>query len=248
MHILGIGLHVIVAIFFAVHAIRTRQEMYWLLVLFLFPLLGSVAYALAVWLPDVRDSRGGRRALRALREQLDPGRELREAREAFEVSSTVQNRLRLADALLAARKADDALPLYADCLKGLYRDDPDISLRYARALLDAGQCAEARAALDALIASRPDFRSPEGHLLYARAVAACGDRDAARHEFDTLLGYWASLEPRAFYAETLVAWGDAAAARALAEDALRPVKHMPRHARELNAEWIQRLKAVAREP
>lgn len=247
MHILGISLHVIVAAFFAIHAIRSRQEMYWLLVLFLFPLIGSVVYGVAIWLPSVRDSRGGRRVLRTLREQIDPGRELREARDAFEVSSTVQNRLRLADALLGAGKAGEALPLYAECMQGLYRGDPDITIRYARALLEVGRADEARALLDALIAATPDFRSREGHLLYARAVAICGDKSAARHEFDTLLGYWASLEPRAWYAETLAAWGETEAARKLAEDALQPVKHMPRHARELNDEWIRRLKAVIRD-
>ena len=38
---LGIGLHVLVAVFFAVHAIRSRQQMIWLMILFMFPLLGS---------------------------------------------------------------------------------------------------------------------------------------------------------------------------------------------------------------
>lgn len=247
MHILGISLHVIIAIFFAIHAIRSRQEMYWLLVLFLFPLLGSLVYAVAIWLPEIRDSRGGRRVLRTLREQIDPGRELREAREAFEVSSTVQNHLRLADALLGAGKADEALPLYGECLQGLYRGDPDITIRYARALLDSGHADAARTTLDELIAATPDFKSRQGHLLYARAVAACGDKDAARHEFDTLLNYWASLEPRTWYAEILANWGETEAARKIAEDALGPVKHMPRHARELNDEWIRRLQAVIRE-
>ena len=245
MHILGISLHIIIAILFAIHAIRTRQEMYWLLVLFLFPLIGSIVYGVAVWLPSVRDSRGGRRALRALREQIDPGRELRQAREAFELSSTVQNRLRLADALLAAGQPGEALPLYRECLQGLYRNDPDITVRHARALLESGQAGEARRELDALISSQPDYRSREGHLLYARAVAACGDKDAARHEFDALLGYWASLEPRAWYAETLSGWGETGAARKIAEEALQPVKHMPRHARELNDEWVRRLRRQA---
>lgn len=38
----GLGLHVILALICAVHAIRTRQNMYWLFILFGFPLLGSL--------------------------------------------------------------------------------------------------------------------------------------------------------------------------------------------------------------
>ena len=37
MRIFGISLYVIIALFFAVHAVRTQQNMYWLLILFLFP-------------------------------------------------------------------------------------------------------------------------------------------------------------------------------------------------------------------
>ena len=42
MPIFGLGLHILIAIFFAIHAIRTGREMYWLLILFMFPLLGSI--------------------------------------------------------------------------------------------------------------------------------------------------------------------------------------------------------------
>jgi hypothetical protein len=54
MPYLGIGFHVIVAIIFAVHAVRSRQNMYWLLLLFAFPLLGSVMYFFAIYVPSLR--------------------------------------------------------------------------------------------------------------------------------------------------------------------------------------------------
>ncbi len=37
MPFLGIGFHVIVALFFAVHVVRSNQNMYWLFILFVFP-------------------------------------------------------------------------------------------------------------------------------------------------------------------------------------------------------------------
>ena len=33
MYIFGIGIHVLVAIFFAIHVIRSGQQMYWLMIL-----------------------------------------------------------------------------------------------------------------------------------------------------------------------------------------------------------------------
>lgn len=245
MHILGLGLHVIVAVIFAIHALRTGREMYWLFILFMFPLLGSIVYAAVVFVPEMRQSRGAKRVVRKVRETLDPGRELREAHDAFDLSPTVQNRLRLADALLADGKPAEAAPLYATCRQGLFRDDAHIAIRHARALLECGQPEAAKAELEMLIASQPDLRSPEGHLLYARAVAACGDRERARHEFDTLIGYSASLEARAYYADALAEWGDTAAAQELGREALRHVNHLSRHAAELNAPWIKALRRHA---
>ena len=52
MPIFGIGLHILIAIFFAIHAIRTGRELYWLVILFMFPLLGSIVYFAAVFLPS----------------------------------------------------------------------------------------------------------------------------------------------------------------------------------------------------
>ncbi|SFN29232.1 tetratricopeptide repeat protein [Dokdonella immobilis] len=242
MPIFGLGLHIIVAILCAVHALRTGQERYWLLVLFIFPLLGSVIYALAVVLPQLSDSRGGRRVVRDIRQSLDPGRELREAQAEFEHSATIANRVRVADALHGTGRFSEAIAAYDEALRGVHSDDPDIQVKLARALLDDGRAVEARERLEALIGQHPDYKSPEGHLIYARALAASGDRTRAREEFDVLIGYFAGIEPRARYVGILRDWGEDAAADALVEESLRHIKHMPAGSRRLNEEWIRQLK------
>lgn len=244
MHILGLGLHVLVALFFAIHAIRNGRELYWLLILFMFPLLGSLVYAFAVFIPEMRNSRGLRRVVRGVQRRLDPGAELRAARTEHEVSPTVANRLRLADALVAEGSANEAIAHYRDCLQGVYRNDPQIEVKLALALLESGDAAAARALLEALIAREPDFRSIEGHLTYARAVAEGGDRDTAKSEFEALMRGSATLDIPAFYAGYLAQWGEADAARAIADQALRHVARLNRHAREVNAPWIKRLRAL----
>ena len=232
------------AVLFAVHAVRTGQPLYWLFILFLFPGLGPLVYGIAIWLPEMRHSRGVRTAKRKVREMLDPGRELREAREAHDGAASVGNRLRLADALLADGKAAEALPLYDAALTGLYANDPDIRTRKARALLETGRAGEARDLLDALIAEKPDFRSSSGHLTYARAVATLDDRDKAREEFDALVQYFPGLEARARYATLLREWGETAKARELAAESLRIAQRLPSHSRTADREWIAVLQRV----
>lgn len=248
MPYLGIGLHLAAAVFFAVHAVRTRQEMYWLLILFMFPLLGSIVYALAVWLPELRASRGVRQAGQKVQALLDPGRELRSALEAHENSPSVGNQLRAADALLGAGRASEAVVHYQQALQGLYAGDADIQSRLARALLESGKPGEARDLLDRLIAAQPDYKSPPAHLTYARAVAALDDRERAHEEFAVLVDYFPGLEARARYAALLRDWGLADRAQALAADSLRLAERMPAHSRANDREWIAQLQKIDRGP
>ncbi len=246
MPVLGLGLHFIIALFFAVHAVRSGQERYWLIALFMFPILGSIVYALAIWLPEMRHSRGGRTLERGLRRVLDPDRELREARREFEHSATIANRVRLGDALHGAGRHEESIAVYREALGGVHRDDPDIQVKLARALLDHGEPNEARHLLETLIAEQPQFKSPEGHLVYARAVAGSGDREKARAEFEALIGYYAGMEARARYVDILNDWGETDAARRLVDDSLRHAGHLPAYAKRLNETWIRRLKQLPR--
>jgi hypothetical protein len=72
MRLFGISLYVIIALFFAVHAVRSQQNMYWLLILFLFPGLGSAVYFFVIYLPSLRQSRGARVATRAISQAMPP--------------------------------------------------------------------------------------------------------------------------------------------------------------------------------
>lgn len=244
MPIAGIGLHVIIAAFFAVHAVRSGQERYWLFILFGFPGIGSLVYAVSIWLPEMRYTRHGRQLVGGVQRALDPSRELREALEAVETSANSQNRMRLAEAFVAAGRASEAIPHYQAALRSVHKDDPDIQVGLARAYLDAGHAAQARELLDELIKKRPDFRSPEGHLIYARAVAALGDRKQTDEEFETLIGYYAGYEPRARYAEILADRGERDRALELCERSLRESKRLPAYARTINKEWIGRLQRL----
>ncbi len=57
------------------HAIRSGHSLYWLILLFSFPLLGSVVYFLAIYFPEVRHSRGARQVVRHARSHNAAGLE-----------------------------------------------------------------------------------------------------------------------------------------------------------------------------
>ena len=170
MPILGLGVHFLIALFFAVHAVRNGRELYWLILLFSFPLLGSLVYFLAIYLPHSRLDRSRGKAGKVIADKLNPGRALREARDAFDLTPTAQNQTRLAKALLDAGMAKEAVEQFDACLSGPFANDPDILFDAARARLVNGQADAAVAALQGLQQKTPGFRPEQVALLLARMV------------------------------------------------------------------------------
>jgi hypothetical protein len=158
MPLAGLGLHFLLAILCAVHAVRSRQQTYWLFILFSFPLLGSIVYFFAVYLPNSRLERGAMKAVAAAARAMDPGREVRDARAAFDDAPTAQNQMRLAAALLDCGSANEAAAQYEACMKGPFSADPDLRWGAARAYAECQRYAEALEHLQSLRAERLDFR------------------------------------------------------------------------------------------
>lgn len=244
MPIIGLGVHVLIAIFFAVHAMRTGQPLYWLFILFSFPMLGSVVYFLTVFLPNSRLERGTRKAMVAAARSLDPTREIREARAAFEFTPTAQNQMRLAAALLEAGAAEEAAANYDACLKGPLASDPEIRFCAARAFLESGQAERALQHLQALRQDAPTFREEQVSLLLARSLAAARRSQEARSEFESALHRFGSFEAHGEYAIWALTSGDRATAERLQGELDKMMQRWKRHTRELHRPLLRRLAAA----
>jgi hypothetical protein len=241
MPFVGLGLHVLVALFFAVHAVRTGQQTYWLFILFSFPLLGSIVYFLAIYVPNSRLEHGARKVVARAVKALDPTRELRDARAAFEYTPTAQNQMRLAAALLEAGAPDEAANTYEACLKGAFANDLDIRFGAARACVDAGRPADAVHHCEAMRAANPSFRSEPVSLLRARALAAAGRSPEARAEFEFAVQRFGSFESRAEFAIWAAKAGDKGTALRLQAEIEQATRRWTRHNRALNAALMHRL-------
>lgn len=241
MAIFGIGIHVLVALFFAIHVVRSGQQMYWLMILFMFPGLGSVVYFFAIYLPNSKLQHGARKAVTVAAKALDPGRELREAREAYDYTPTAQNHMRLASALLEAGNAEEAAATYEACLQGPFAGDLEIRFGAARATLISGRAPAAVTHLQSIRGSDANFRPEQVSLLLAQALAAAGRNDEARAEFEFALGRYNSFTVQAEFAIWAAGVGDAAKANALHAELQRTIDRWTKHTRDLNQELIRRL-------
>jgi hypothetical protein len=249
LSIFGIGIHVIIALFFAIHAIRNGQDTFWLYILFVFPILGSIVYFFSIYVQQARYSPATRALSKAGIAIVDPRRSIRHARGDFEAAATIQNRLNLAKVLLDAgskENVQEALEHFKQCATGMFATEPEVLLGLARAQFAVEQFEQAHRTIVCLFEHNQASRSQDAPaLINARILAALND-PAARGAFEQALRCATDAGPRCLFAEWLVSQKtrqDVEKGRAMFEEILNDSKRWTRFARQHNGEWIKRAKS-----
>lgn len=236
------GLVYLLQIALIVHVLRTGRNMYWVFILIIAPGIGGLAYLLVELLPDLMNNWRARRAFRGVTRALDPGADLRRRQRQHKLSGSVDAARHLAGELVASGRFAEAIEHYENALSGLYEHDPDLMLGLATAQFGDAQFEQARNTLDLLVEKNPEYKSPDGHLLHARAIEACGDDDQALEEYKAVAAYFAGAEARLRYGQILERLGDTEKARAQYEDIIDVSELAPRHYRKAQREWIRQAK------
>ena len=225
---------------FIVHVIKTGRNQLWIWVLIIpgLALAGILAYLVVEILPALFRSRAAQRAGRGLRKAMDPERDLRRYESEVRVADNVASRQRYAEELVRRERYDEAIAQYREALTGLYEHDPNLMLGLAQAQFGKGDASAARATLDELIRHNPDFRSPTGHLLYARALEAEGNVPKALEEYAVLAPSYPGAEASVRYAQLLKAQGRVAEAQKVVRELLEQARIAPGHYRRAQRSWL----------
>jgi len=231
-------LSIIVQVALIIHVVKTGRNQIWIWVLALLSLPGAVAYIAVEILPELFRSRTAQRTARGLRKAMDPGADLRRYENEARVASNVASRQRYAEELVRHQRYDEAIGQYREALTGLYEHDPNLMLGLAQAQFGKGDASGARATLDELIQRNPDFRSPAGHLLYARALEAEGNVPKALEEYAVLAPSYPGAEAAVRYAQLLQAQGRRAEAQKVARELLEQARIAPGHYRRAQRPWL----------
>ncbi len=231
-------LSIAIQVFFVMHVVRTGRDTKWIWIVLMLPLAGSLAYFLLEVLPDLRGSRSARRMARKMESVIQPGKRMDDALQSFETASTADNAIRLAEELSDQGLDGEAAEIYRQSLRGPHEHDPQLLQGLANAQFRMGDHSGARATLDQLIENNPDFKSPDSHLLYARACELSGDEEAALHEYEILDGYFPGPEATYYLAELLKSRGQAAAAKVLFEKIVSTARISGRHYQSVHRDMI----------
>lgn len=229
-----------------IHMVRTGRPYWWIWVIMIGSYIGVTVYFVTQILPDLRNDPTARRAVRNVQKTIDPLRDKKRIAAQLEVADTIENRLRLAAECLDLGDLLNAEELYASCLRGPHATDPDIMLGLAKAQFGRGDAAAAKKTLDRLIESNPQFRSTEGHLLFAKSLEAIGDTAGALQEYETLAASYPGEEGRARYGMLLKRLDKPTEAQAVFEQILARAKVAPKYYQRAQREWIELARAQAR--
>ena len=96
-----------------------------------------------------------------------------------------------------------------------------------------------------LIRMNPDFKSPEGHLLYARSLEEEGNIDKAIEEYRVLAGSYPGAEAAVRYAQLLKSQGRGDEAQKVVRDLLEQARIAPAHYRKAQKSWLDAAQRLA---
>jgi hypothetical protein len=222
-----------------VHCFRTGRNTMWIWAIAFIPFAGAIAYVVVEVLPGLTGHRVTRRAVRGMGKALDPQQDLRRFELEARISGGAASRQRYADELCRHQRYAEAIAVYREALSGLYEYDPKLLMGLAQAQFASGDATGSRTTLETLIAKNPEFKSPDGHLLYARALEAEGNTSKALEEYRALAQYYAGAEAKLRLAQLLKITGSKDEARAVLRDLLDHARAAPRHYRRAQRAWLE---------
>ncbi|WP_135227793.1 hypothetical protein [Deinococcus fonticola] len=228
-----------------IHALVTKQELYWLFMLGFAVFFGGIistifalVYAFTVFLPWLRGrgrvaGQAARRGVEALK-PLDT--RIREAQALLDESDTLQRRADLAALQARAGRAAEAQQTLQPLLSGIYRDDPVVLLTSAELDLARGQAAEAAEKLNRVDLKTSAATRTRALTLLAQALDEQG-QDASGTFEQAMLGA-TTEEPRARYAAYLIRQGRTEEARTLLDALEKTARQASPLYRRQEREWF----------
>ncbi len=183
--------------------ISRRHEIWWVLIIIVVPLFGSVMYISRYGFPSLRapDVSGLADAFKSSSARIaDLKREL-------EDKDTVELHLELAREYKRAGMLDDAVREIESTKKGIYKDDAHITFELADVRFEQGDYPQAHELVTQVVANAPGELKGKSRLLLARTLEKL-NRDAEAEELFKSVSPVASGEEGRFrYAEFLATRG-----------------------------------------
>ena len=235
----------VIQVLLILHVLRTGRDFRWIFLLLFLPGIGSLIYIVMEVIPSFGGNLAARRTAKKVTHIFDPGRDLRHQMLEHERNQSVETSNRLARELMKDGRFDEAIQVCEEARSGIFENDPTLLLTLAIAHFRKEEFSQTIRTLDLLREKNPDFRSPDGHLLYARALEGDGESERALKEYESVAAYFPGAEARVRLAQLHSRLGHTEIASTMFHDIVRDARLAPKHFQKAQREWIEIAKREA---
>lgn len=221
-----------------IHALHRGYSHSFVMLVLLVPLVGAIGYLIVEFAPRLYEAHVRKTLMHFQRP--NPYQLLQAKLHAANEKPTIENKHALAKAYLELHEHEQALQLLDSLLKNQFSHDPFLLQDKAKALFGLEKFHEAKFVLEILFKHRSIHSSDaEGHLLYARTLAALGEFQQANYEFERLHHYYTGLAASYYYLRHLRQLNHETRAEEVLRHMQKRLKRLPKHYRGKESAWLK---------
>jgi hypothetical protein len=172
---------------------------------------------------------------------LNPGGKIKKLEDELRFTDTFANKVKLADAYLAAGYTDKAVDLYNASLTGAFSENEHVLAQLIIAYFEQQRYDEVIPIAKKLYIL-PQFTRSKAHILYAQSLERTGQTVQAENEFKAMKGRYSYFEPRYEYGLFLTRAGRDNDAYQVFADMLEEQPHLSPMERKSNRVWFAKAK------
>ncbi|WP_299682964.1 tetratricopeptide repeat protein [uncultured Dokdonia sp.] len=197
----------------AYHAYTTRNKLYWYLIIFLAPLLGSIVY-LVTQVFTKRDAAIVQKEITAV---INPTKKVKDLEAKVAFADTFQNRLDLADAYTELNDYENAITNYKKALSGSHSQDYYTTAQLLKAYYHT-QAYDQVITCAQIIKDKSDFETSKAQFLYGLSLSKMNRDEEAEVILKKIDQRYSNYEERLILARFYKDNNKLAAARELLEE------------------------------
>jgi len=228
-------------IFCGIHSYRRGTLNRWIFLIAFLPVIGSIIYLYSEVLTNRSSFRSNIKPTINVGAVLNPGGNIKKLEEELRFTDTFANKVKLADAYLAAHQTDKAIDLYKASLTGAFAENEHVMMQLIVAYFEQGQYEEV-IPLAKKLYKLPQFARSKAHMLYAQSLENIGDMEQAENEFKAMKGRYSYFEPRYQYGLFLMRAERYEDAWQIFTDMLNEEQHLGNMEKKINRQWFSKAK------
>lgn len=217
MHYLIIAFQV----FCVYHAIKNRNNYYWLFLIIFLPLVGCIIYLIT----QVYNKRDAENIQKEITSILVPTKKVKDLQKQIEFSDTYQNRVNLADAYFEMNDFKNAIVNYEVALNDNHQNNFDLIKQLATSYFKI-QDYQTSISYSKRIKKHNEFKRSRAQFIYGLSLEKMGQLDEAENELKQIDLRYSNYEERLVLSKFLLKRGKKAEARYLLKEIKTEANYM----------------------